>query len=51
MLKPREQLSAQRFPTTYVVLGNVGEQTMQAGNAVSVNAAHWFGERIREALR
>jgi DNA (cytosine-5)-methyltransferase 1 len=50
MLKPREQLSAQRFPITYVVLGNVGEQTMQAGNAVSVNAAHWFGQRIKAVL-
>lgn len=50
MLKPREQLSAQRFPSTYVVLGNIGEQTMQAGNAVSVNAAHWFGQRIKAVL-
>jgi DNA (cytosine-5)-methyltransferase 1 len=50
MLHPREQLSAQRFPITYVVLGNVGEQTMQAGNAVSVNAAHWIGKRVAAVL-
>lgn len=50
MLKPREQLSAQRFPRTYQVTGNVGEQTMQAGNAVSVNAAHWLGSRVAAVL-
>jgi DNA (cytosine-5)-methyltransferase 1 len=50
MLKPREHLRAQRFPDTYVVLGNKGEQTMQAGNAVSSNVAHWIGERIAAVL-
>ena len=47
MLTPREHLRAQRFPDGYVVLGNKGEQTMQAGNAVSVNVAQWIGERVR----
>ena len=50
MIQPREQLSAQRFPTSYVVTGNKGEQTMQAGNAVSVNVAHWIGRRLLTAL-
>lgn len=50
MFKPREHLSAQRFPADYIVHGNKGEQTMQAGNAVSVNAAQWLGERILAAL-
>ena len=50
MIQPREQLSAQRFPTGYVVTGNKGEQTMQAGNAVSVNVAHWIGRRLLTAL-
>ncbi|WP_117215128.1 DNA cytosine methyltransferase [Allorhizocola rhizosphaerae] len=50
MLKPREQLRAQRFPDTYQVLGNVGEQTMQAGNAVSANVAQWLGQQVTTAL-
>lgn len=50
MIQPREQLLAQRFPADYIVHGNRGEQTMQAGNAVSVNAAQWLGERIKGAL-
>jgi DNA (cytosine-5)-methyltransferase 1 len=50
MLKPREQLRAQRFPDSYVVLGNVGEQTMQAGNAVSSNVAHWLGRAVAAVL-
>jgi len=51
MLKPREHLRAQRFPDTYVVKGNQGEQTMQAGNAVSSNVAHWLGAAIAEVLQ
>jgi DNA (cytosine-5)-methyltransferase 1 len=39
ILGPREHLTAQRFPSDYVVMGNEGEQTMQAGNAVSSNVA------------
>jgi len=30
--------------------GNKGEQTMQAGNAVSVNAAQWIATRIASVL-
>lgn len=51
MLKPREHLRAQRFPDSYVVLGNQGEQTMQAGNAVSANVAHWLGCAIAAVLQ
>lgn len=50
MLNPREHLRAQRFPDSYVVLGNQGEQTMQAGNAVSANVAQWLGGRVAAAL-
>jgi DNA (cytosine-5)-methyltransferase 1 len=50
MLRPREQLRAQRFPDSYVVLGNIAEQTMQAGNAVSANVAQWLGEQVTHAL-
>ena len=50
MITPRESLSAQRFPDGYVVHGNQGEQTMQAGNAVSVNVARWIGTQITVAL-
>jgi len=50
MLKPREQLNAQRFPGDYIVHGNVAEQTMQAGNAVSVNVARWIGEQAMAAM-
>jgi len=50
MVQPREQLLAQSFPRDYVVKGNKGEQTMQAGNAVPVNAAHWIGRRLAAAL-
>ncbi|MGQ4490903.1 DNA cytosine methyltransferase [Streptomyces sp. SAS_281] len=50
MLQPREQLSAQRFPETYEVVGSKAAQTMQAGNAVSVNVARWIGERLKPVL-
>jgi DNA (cytosine-5)-methyltransferase 1 len=50
MIQPREQLLAQRFPADYIVHGNKGEQTMQAGNAVSCNVAQWIGERVADAL-
>ncbi|MGW1801678.1 DNA cytosine methyltransferase [Streptomyces sp. NPDC001984] len=50
MLKPREQLGAQRFHDRYIVLGTQAEQTMQGGNAVSVNVARHIGERIKAAL-
>ncbi|MET7890032.1 DNA cytosine methyltransferase [Streptomyces mirabilis] len=53
MLKPREQMDAQRFPSfprRYIVLGTQAEQTMQAGNAVSVNVARHIGECIKAVL-
>ena len=50
MLQPREHLRAQRFPDSYIVTGNKGEQTMQAGNAVSANVAHWLGRAIAAVL-
>jgi DNA (cytosine-5)-methyltransferase 1 len=50
MLKPREHLRGQRFPDTYQVKGNKGEQTRQAGNAVSANVAHWVGCALAEVL-
>ena len=50
MLKPREHLRAQRFPDDYIVTGNQGEQTMQAGNAVSSNVAHWLGRAVAKVL-
>jgi DNA (cytosine-5)-methyltransferase 1 len=50
MVQPRESLRGQRFPDYYRVLGNKGQQTAQAGNAVSVNVAKWIGLRIRVAL-
>lgn len=50
MLKPREHLRAQRFEDSYIVLGNKGEQTMLAGNAVSCNSAQWLGGRLYQVL-
>lgn len=50
MLKPREHLRAQRTPDSYIVLGNQGEQTMQAGNMVSANVAHWLGRAVAAVL-
>ncbi|WP_436493415.1 DNA cytosine methyltransferase [Actinokineospora sp. HUAS TT18] len=50
MLRPREQLRAQRFPDSYLVTGNIGEQTMQAGNAVSSNVAQWLAHQVAQVL-
>ncbi|WP_020578904.1 DNA cytosine methyltransferase [Actinopolymorpha alba] len=50
MLQPREHLRAQTFPDTYIVHGNKGEQTMQAGNAVATNVAQWLGTALAAAL-
>jgi DNA (cytosine-5)-methyltransferase 1 len=50
MLGPREHLAGQRFPATYIVHGNKGEQTMQAGNAVSANVAQWIGHALADVL-
>jgi DNA (cytosine-5)-methyltransferase 1 len=50
MLRPRESLRAQRFPDHYTVVGTGGEQTKQAGNAVSANVAHWLGRALTAVL-
>ncbi|TKG61544.1 DNA cytosine methyltransferase [Prauserella endophytica] len=50
MMRPREQLRAQRFHDTYEVTGNIGEQTMQAGNAVSANVPQWLGRQVAKVL-
>jgi DNA (cytosine-5)-methyltransferase 1 len=50
MLTARESANAQAFPTDYIIMGNKGEQQIQAGNAVSVNVAHWLGRQVAEAL-
>ena len=50
MLHPRESANAQRFPGDYKIVGNRGEQQMQAGNAVAVNVAQRIGEQVAEAL-
>jgi DNA (cytosine-5)-methyltransferase 1 len=50
MLKPREHLRGQRFPDSYLVTGNQGEQTMQAGNAVSSNVAQWLAGQVAAVL-
>jgi DNA (cytosine-5)-methyltransferase 1 len=50
MLQAREQLLAQRFPPEYIVHGTQAEQTVQAGNAVSVNVAHWIGKQLMAVL-
>lgn len=50
MLKPREHARGQRFPDTDVITGNIGEQTMQAGNAVPCNVAQWIGQQLAAVL-
>jgi site-specific DNA-cytosine methylase len=50
MFCAREHLRAQRFPDSYIVHGTGEEQTMQAGNAVSANVAHWIGRKVAEVL-
>lgn len=50
MLRPREHLRAQRFPDSYDVKGNLGEQTMQAGNAVSANVPAWLGRALAAVM-
>lgn len=50
MLRPREHARAQRFTDGYVITGNIGEQTLQVGNAVPCNAAQWIGSRLLDAL-
>ena len=51
MLGPTEHLRAQRFWEGYdTSAANKSETTKGAGNAVPVNAAHWIGQHVREAL-
>ena len=50
MVKPRESARAQRFPDSYRITGNQGEQQMQAGNAVSSNVSQWLGGITVEVL-
>ncbi|MFB7029634.1 MULTISPECIES: DNA cytosine methyltransferase [unclassified Streptomyces] len=51
MLTPRELASAQRFPTDYVLPNSSQEdQILGVGNAVSVNAARWLGDRVMAVL-
>lgn len=50
MLNPREHARGQRFADNYKILGNKGEQTAQAGNAVACNTAQWIGEALTEVL-
>lgn len=50
MIKPKEQLLAQRFPPDYITMGSKADLTRMAGNAVSVNVARWIGEKITEIL-
>jgi DNA (cytosine-5)-methyltransferase 1 len=50
MLQPRESFSGQRFPLDYELRGNKGQQTAQAGNAVSVNVARWVAAQTRKVL-
>lgn len=50
MLTPREAATAQRFPRDYTILGTLGEQQLQAGNAVPVNVAQWIGTEVAAIL-
>jgi DNA (cytosine-5)-methyltransferase 1 len=50
MLKPLEHARAQRFYDDYVITGNIGEQTLQIGNAVPCNTAQWVGQQILHVL-
>lgn len=50
MLDPHEQMLAQRFPADYIMTGNKGERTRQAGNAVSSNVAQWLGTQVVDIL-
>jgi DNA (cytosine-5)-methyltransferase 1 len=51
MLSPRELARAQRFPADYILPDSTQEaQILGIGNAVSVNAARWLGERVKAVL-
>lgn len=49
-IRPREQAAALRFPPSHIMLGNLTQQTSLAGNAVAVNAARHFADRIKAVL-
>lgn len=50
MVSDREQARAQRFPKSYLITGNQGERTAQAGNAVTASVACWLGQRCADTL-
>ncbi|WP_409467300.1 DNA cytosine methyltransferase [Streptomyces sp. HC307] len=50
MLTVEELQLVQRFPADYIIQGNQTEAILQIGNAVSVNAARWLGERLLPSL-
>lgn len=50
VIEPHEAKRALRFPDDYRFCGTKGQQHSLAGNAVSVNVAHWIGKQIREVL-
>ncbi len=50
MFSTDELMEAQRFPKGYIVHGIQEERILQAGNAVSVNAARWLAERVMAVL-
>jgi len=50
MLTTDELKQIQRFTAEYIVCGNQTERILQIGNATSVNAARWFGERLKLVL-
>lgn len=50
MLSNRECARGQGFPDAYEFVGNTKQVKKQIGNAVSVHAARWIGDRVRVAL-
>lgn len=51
MLSARELAQAQRFPADYTLpAASQEQQILGVGNAVSVNAARWLGERVKAVL-
>ncbi|MDH6502439.1 DNA cytosine methyltransferase [Streptomyces sp. SAI-149] len=50
MLTVEELKLVQRFPGDFIIHGNQTEAILQIGNAVSVNAARWLGERLLPSL-
>jgi len=50
MLTVHERARAQGFPADYQLTGTVAKQVLHIGNAVSVNAARWLGDRTAPVL-